>query len=66
MTGCYALKDQFRLNPQYRDHPTIHQTFLRAGYQMATYGKIYHMLSKQDAKDANVSHRGGDGTFFKK
>lgn len=41
-TGVYALEPWFRTVEKYRDHVTLPQAFMVAGYQVMTTGKVYH------------------------
>lgn len=66
-TGVYALDASFRKNPALKNHPTIHQTFKRAGYITFSTGKVYHLITdKQDKEAANFGIAGDMGPLRKK
>lgn len=65
-SGVYSLNAAFRKNPQLTDHPTIHQAFKTAGYITYSTGKVYHMLTdKQDREAATFGTPGGMGPLRK-
>ncbi len=59
-SGVYALDAPFRKNPALKDHPTIHQSFKRAGYITFSTGKVYHMLTDKQDKEATTFGFGGN------
>ncbi|QTN33451.1 sulfatase [Akkermansiaceae bacterium] len=66
-SGVYSLDAAFRKNPDLKNHPTIHQAFKRAGYTTYSTGKIYHMLTdKQDKEAATFGPAGNMGPLRKK
>jgi choline-sulfatase len=59
-SGVYSLDASFRKNPELKDHPTIHQAFKRAGYATFSTGKIYHLLTDKQDKQAATFGIGGE------
>ena len=59
-SGVYALDASFRKNPELKDHPTIHQAFKAAGYATFSTGKVYHLLTDKQDKEAATFGIGGD------
>lgn len=59
-SGVYSLDASFRNNPDLKDHPTIHQAFKRAGYTTFSTGKIYHLLTDKQDKEAATFGIPGD------
>lgn len=66
-SGVYSLDAPFRKNPELKEHPTIHQAFKAAGYVTFSTGKVYHVLSdKQDREAATFGIAGDMGPIRKK
>lgn len=59
-SGVYSLNASFRKNPDLTEHPTIHQVFKAAGYITFSTGKVYHMLTKKQDREAATFGLGGE------
>ncbi|MGZ0709670.1 sulfatase [Coraliomargarita sp. W4R53] len=58
----YSLDADFRDNPDLANHPTIHQTFKKAGYSTYSTGKVYHLPNApQDEAAATFGYSGNYG-----